>query len=225
MIIKKIFDFFSKYHHASISNYSKKLDFDILIDVGAHEGEFLSSFLKIKKIKRFYCFEPQSRIYEKLIINFKYIKKKIFFYNFPLGERSKKKKLFLHKLTNMSTMSSVNNKSIYLKFKKFVLMDYKKNKIIIVKQRKFDDVFRNIEIKKTYLKIDVEGYELNVLKGCLKKIKNVKYILIEHQFFSQYKNDFKKVKKFLKKNNFELLKTFAYFPTFHYRDMLYKRTP
>ena len=52
MIIKKIFAFFSEYHHRSISNYSKNLDFDIMIDIGAHEGEFLSSFLKIKKIKK-----------------------------------------------------------------------------------------------------------------------------------------------------------------------------
>ena len=57
-----------------------------------------------------------------------------------------------------------------------------------------------------------------------KKIKEVKYILIEDQYFNQYKNDFNKVKKFLKKNNFEILKIFN-FPTFHYRDILFKKKP
>jgi len=222
MIIEKIFYFISKFHHASISNYSKKLDFDTLIDVGAHEGEFLSSFLKIKKIKCFYCFEPQSKIFEKLIKKFKYINNKIFFYNFPLGEKLKKKKLFLNKLTSTSTMSSFNRKSFYLKFKKFILMDNKKNQIIFVRQRRFDDVFKNNKIKKSYLKIDVEGYELNVLKGCLKKIEDIRYILIEHQIFTQYKNNFSLINKFLKENNFQILKIF-YFPTFHYRDILYQR--
>ncbi len=60
------------------------------------------------------------------------------------------------------------------------------------------------------MKIDVEGYELNVLKGSKKKIKDVRYILIEHQFFNQYKNNFDKVKKFLVKNNFEVLKIFLF---------------
>ena len=75
MIIKKIFEFFSEHHHRSISNYSKNLDFDIMIDIGAHEGEFLSSFLKIKKIKRYFCFEPQIKIFKKLKKNTKIIVK------------------------------------------------------------------------------------------------------------------------------------------------------
>jgi len=125
-------------------------------------------------------------------------------------------------LTSTATMSSFNNKSFYLKFKRFILMNDKNIKTTIVEQRKFDDVFRDIEIKKTFFKLDVEGYELNVLEGAKKKIKSIKYILIEHQFFKQYKNNFAKIKKFLKKNNFEILKIF-YFPTFHYRDILYRK--
>ena len=63
-----------------------------------------------------------------------------------------------------------------------------------------------------------------MLKGSKKKIKEVKYILIEDQYFKQYKNDFNKVKEFLKKNNFEILKIFN-FPTLHYRDILFKKKP
>ena len=67
MIIKKIFEFFSEHHHRSISNYSKNLDFDIEIDGGINEGESIRScFLKIKKIKRYFCFEPQIKIFKKL---------------------------------------------------------------------------------------------------------------------------------------------------------------
>jgi len=220
MIIKKIFAFFSEHHHRSISNYAKNLDFDMMIDIGAHEGEFLSSFLKIRKIKKFYCFEPQIKIFEKL--KKKYEKNnKIKFFNFPLGEKSKKTRLFLSKLTYTATLSSYNKVSLYLKFKNFLLDDHY-HQSITVKQKTFDQIFKNINIKESFLKIDVEGYELNVLKGSKKKIKEVKYILIEDQFFNQYKNDFNKVKEFLKKNNFEILKIFK-FPTLHYRDILFKK--
>ena len=53
-MLETFFNFISKFHHYRISLYSKNLDFNNLIDIGAHEGEFLESFLKIKKIKRFY---------------------------------------------------------------------------------------------------------------------------------------------------------------------------
>ena len=116
-------------------------------------------------------------------------------------------------------MSTFNKKSNYLKFKNLILKD-KNQKSTIIKQKSFDEVFKNINIKKSFLKIDVEGYEFNVLKGAKNKIKKVKYILIEHQFSNQYKNDFGKIKKLLTKNNFEMIKSF-YFPTLHYRDILF----
>ena len=73
------------------------------------------------------------------------------------------------------------------------------------------------------LKIDVEGYELNVLKGAKNKLKEISYILIEQQFENQYKNsDFSKVDKYLKDNNFKVIKSF-YYPTMHYKDVLYSK--
>ena len=74
------------------------------------------------------------------------------------------------------------------------------------------------------LKIDVEGYELNVLNGSINTIKNqVKFILIEKQFFNQYQGvSHKKVEMLLKKHNFKLIKKFTY-PLFHYQDNLYKK--
>ena len=71
------------------------------------------------------------------------------------------------------------------------------------------------------MKIDVEGYEYKVLVGAQKKINQLTYILVENQFFNQYKN-YGNIKKFLLKNNFEVVKNF-YFPTFHYKDVLYKK--
>ena len=86
----------------------------------------------------------------------------------------------------------------------------------------YDSVFKNISLKKCFLKIDVEGYEYNVLNGANKKIKEVAFVLVEQQFFDQYKNNFDQVKSFLINNNFEIIKSF-YSPTFHYKDVLFKK--
>ena len=93
-----------------------------------------------------------------------------------------------------------------------------------VKINKLDEVLRNKNLKDCLLKIDVEGYELNVLNGSINTIKNqVKFILIEKQLYKQYQGvSPKKVEMLLKKHNFKLIKKFTY-PLFHYQDNLYKK--
>lgn len=217
-MLLRIINFLNNFHYDSILNYSKRLDFQIMIDVGSHKGEFISRFLKIKKIKKLYCFEPNKNLFNRLKKIYK-PNKKVFLSNIALGKNNNIKRLFLSNLTFNSTISKFNNKSIYLKIKNLILKDFDNN-FINVKQKSFDEIFSNINLKKSFLKIDVEGYELDVLKGAKKKIKDVKYILIEHQFFDQYDNDFNQVNKILNKYDFIEIKSFKY-PLFHYRDVLF----
>jgi FkbM family methyltransferase len=221
MYLKYLFNLLSFFHHYRISNYIKKLNFTNLIDVGAHEGEFLTSVVKIKKIKNFFVFEPQSTPFK--ILSKKFEKnKKIKLYNLALGNIIFFKKLYLSKLTSTSTMSIINKKSLYLKLKNLLIRDklkiYKKVKVDTI-----DHIFKHISLKNTFLKIDVEGYEMNVLKGCKKKINEISFVLVECQFGSHYiNNNFKKVKDFLLRNNFKFKKSF-YFPLLNYKDVLFCR--
>ena len=219
MLIKNFFNFLSNFHYNKIYEYSKNLNFEIMIDVGSHQGEFVSRFLHFKKIKNFFCFEPNKVLYKKLYKKYKN-NKKIMIFDHALGHDLSNKKLFLSNLSYNSTMSSFNKNSKYLKFKNLILKDNKNQKFITIKQKMFDNVFRNKNIKNSFLKIDVEGYEYNVLKGASKKLKDAKYILIEHQFSNQYQNNFNKFKKLLINQKFIIIKSF-YYPTFHYRDILF----
>lgn len=222
MIIEKFFNFISKFHHYKIASYVKNLDCKILIDVGSHKGEFLKSFLDINKIRKFYCFEPQIEVFKFLKKEFKN-NKKVKLHNFALGESQGKKKIYISNLTSLSTMSKFDDKSFWLKFKNLIVGDKRRsNSVSRIKQKKIDMIFKNISLKKSFLKIDVEGYELNVLKGCEKKIKEISYVLVESHTFSQYHNNFNLVNEFLNNNNFVIVKRF-YYPTFHYKDVLYKK--
>ena len=222
MIIEKFFNFISKFHHYKIASYVKNLDCKILIDVGSHKGEFLKSFLDINKISKFYCFEPQIQVFKFLKKEFKN-NKKVKLHNFALGESQGKKKIYISNLTSLSTMSKFDDKSFWLKFKNLIVGDKRRsNSVSRIKQKKIDMIFKNISLKKSFLKIDVEGYELNVLKGCEKKIKEISYVLVESHTFSQYHNKFNLVNEFLNNNNFVIVKRF-YYPTFHYKDVLYKK--
>jgi FkbM family methyltransferase len=220
MFIKNFFDFLSEFHYDRIYKYSHKLKFDIFIDIGSHQGEFISRFLKNKNVKKFYCFEPNSFLFKNLIKQYR-TNKKIILLNKALGECKAIKKLFLSNLTYNSSMSEFNKNSKYLKLKNLILQEGVNKNFSKVSQITFDKYFKKNNIKNSFLKLDVEGYEYNVLRGATNKIKDIKYILIENQFSNQYQNDFNKIRYLLKKNNFKLIKNF-YYPSFHYKDMLFK---
>jgi FkbM family methyltransferase len=163
--------------------------------------------LKNKKINKIYSFEPNIFLFRNLLKKFG-LNKRVILSNNALGENTAIKKLFLSNLTYNSSMSEFNKNSKYLKFKNLILNENVNQSFSKVKQITFDQYFKSRKIKNSFLKIDVEGYEYNVLRGARYKIKDVKYILIENQFSNQYKNDFNKIKKLLNKNNFKLIKNF-----------------
>ena len=172
MFIETFFTILSKYHHNRIFLYSKNLDFNKLIDIGTHKGEFIEPFLKIKKIKRFYCFEPQKKIYDNLNKKFKRFNK-IKLYNYALGDVCSNRKIKINNLTSTSTLSKFNQSSKYLKFKNFLTGNELRNQeSYIIKQKTIDRLFEKVSLKKTFMKIDVEGYEYKVLVGAKKKSIN-----------------------------------------------------
>ena len=222
MLFEKIINIFDLYHQKRIINYLKKLYLKYFVDVGAHKGEFLSYILTLN-YKKIYCFEPQKKIFKILYKNFKN-KKNIKLFNLGLAHKNSKIIFYENKLTSTSTFSRSKN-TPFSKIKNFILNS--KNLYIdkySINTRTLDEVFINKNIYNIFLKIDVEGFELNVLKGAKKTLsKKVKYILIERHFFFFYKsNSTEKVHLFLKKNNFKLIKRFT-FPLFHFQDNLYEK--
>ena len=222
-LIEKIFNPLSSFHHKRISSYLKELDIEKIIDIGAHKGEFLESMLKIKKVNSFYAFEPQKNIFNEL--NEKFSKnEKITLFNFAMDKEITNKKLKINKLSMTSSLAEINDKSLYLRFKNF-LTRTKSNfeDEYDVQTNTIDKIFEGVKLEKTLLKIDVEGFEINVIEGSLVKLKEIPFILLENQFGNHYKNnDFNDVIKLLSEKNFRICKKFV-FPTMHYQDVLFKK--
>ena len=222
-LIEKIFNPLSSFHHKRISRYLCELDIEKIIDIGAHKGEFLEKMLKIDKVNSFYAFEPQKNIFNELSEKFSK-NKKVTLFDYAMDEEITKKKIKINKLSMTSSLAEINENSSYLKFKNF-LTQAKSNfeDEYEVQTNTIDKIFEGISLKKTLLKIDVEGFEINVIKGSQIKLREIPFILLENQFGNHYKNNnFNDIIKLLSKQSFKIDKKFI-FPTMHYQDVLFKK--
>tara|TARA_B100000945_G_scaffold255410_1_gene212598 strand:- start:4 stop:678 length:675 start_codon:yes stop_codon:yes gene_type:complete len=223
MIFEKFINFIDKnYHHKRLIKFLKNYKIDLIIDIGSHKGEFIKNIIKYIHFKKAYTFEPQKEVFEilkKNLIN----DNRILHNNLGLSDKVGKKKIIINKLTSTSTMSKFDESSYFLKLKNFLIKQKKIKQIYDVETTTVDDYFKGLNLQNSLLKIDVEGHELNVLKGSKNTIKKINFVLIENQFFDIYKDkNFNDCHNFLKNNQFDLIKKFR-FPTFHFEDRLYKK--
>ena len=65
-LIIKIVDFFYQKKIITFFKNNSDAKYDVLLDVGAHKGETISSFLKNFKIKNIYSFEASKNTYKVL---------------------------------------------------------------------------------------------------------------------------------------------------------------
>tara|TARA_B100000787_G_C16166821_1_gene284335 strand:- start:54 stop:752 length:699 start_codon:yes stop_codon:yes gene_type:complete len=214
------------FHLPRIKKFIKKNIFlkkPIIFDVGSHEGKVTKLFFNLYRNAKIYCFEPNKLLVQKIKKN--NIKKNIIICNYALGDQNGKEIININNLNLTSSLSKLNSYSFYLKIKKLILgknISSYSQKINVIKLDKFCEIKK---IKKIDLiKIDVEGYEYKVLLGAKKTIHNIHYVMIEVQKNNMYKDySKKKIEKFLKKNNFILLKKFN-FPFMFFQDRLYENT-
>ena len=155
-----------------------------IIDVGANYG-FISLALSsnLAKESSFFSFEPHPQLvdaFKKSLL--KNNIKNIHIENVAVGDINSKIKINLLGQTSNILETGVN-----------IVERIEVNQIVL------DDFFRDNNIKPDYVKIDVDGYELNVLKGLQDTINKYKPIIVVET------NDSEEVLQFLKNCNYKFL--------------------
>ena len=224
-MFKKLFYFFydlvdNLIHQKRIVKFIDNKNIRIVLDIGAHKGEFLNHIKKIKSIRKVYSLEPQKMIFNELLKEID--NKKFFAYNIAISNNNGKQKMQINDFSMTSTLSKLNEKSKYYKIKNLIIGN-KKKKFEFIKTEKLDFFTKKRKLKNIdLLKIDTEGHELNVVKSGLKTLKKTKYLLVEFRQNDLYLNySSSLLHKMITKNNFELVKNFK-FPMFSMEDRLYK---
>ncbi len=180
-----------------------------IIDIGAHKGETINFFFKNFNINKIYVFEPNRKLYKSL--KKKFINQNIFIFNYAVGFQNEKNKLNISIDSASSTINKINTNTNYYKRKKKILTLGKKTPYFLDTQEieviNLSEFLLKKENKIDILKIDTEGYELNILKGINEKdFKKIKFIYFEHHYDLMIDKGYKfsDINKLLKNNNFIL---------------------
>jgi len=181
-----------------------------VLDVGSHRGETIKILNKYFEVNSIFGFEPSRDNYYKLN---KYISdndiQNVQVFNFACGKENKKEILNYSAESSSSTIKNINENSKYFKKKKFIIQGFSTAKFFTpekIEVKKLDD-FLDLDNRATIdlVKIDTEGYEIDVLKGMIKNLGNTKMIYFEHHYDNMINKNytFSDINNFLKKNNFK----------------------
>lgn len=158
----------------------QEMGISTVIDVGANNGGFAGLINKILPDVSIYSFEPLKDCFNELKINTSNIKN-IKYFNYALGSEESEQIMNHNEFAPSSSLLNINeaHTSAFPFTAKTV-----PEKIII---KRLDSFLDEIQIRrKVLLKIDVQGYEINVLDGAPEFLKSTDLIIVETSFFQLY---------------------------------------
>ncbi len=154
---------------------------DLVIDIGAHNGQWLANVREKGFKGAAICIEPSKKNYIELKKRNLYNTKT---FNYAIG--NKKGFKYLNEASNDGLSSSILEMDKHHILAAPDIKYLSKEKVNI---RKLSEIIKNCNRKKIYIKIDTQGFEFQILKSIAKQ--NYKYIFgfeIETNLVSTYKN-------------------------------------
>ena len=205
----KIFSFASYKITIAIKKLHIKPEY--IIDVGANIGQFSYTASKILKPKKVILFEANNELKNHLQKNLSE------FSNITIFSKALSSKIEIKEF-NVFTDSQVSSFNKSGKDRNnFFPEDTSLKKVLKIETETLDNFIelnsKLVEdLSKTLLKLDVQGHEFEILKGCEKNITKFKWIILEisHDYLYENQASFDQVYKFLINNNFSFSRSLNY---------------
>jgi len=175
----------------------------IIFDVGANVGDFTDYLLGKTSNCEFKTFEPIKDTFSKLQNRFK-ANSKVMNFNFALGEKAGDQVIHLFEDNQLNSLKGDLSSDEQISNKQTVII------------KTLSDFCPESSVERIdLLKIDTEGFELEILRGGIDILKNVKYIFVEVGFVDEdlRHTSFVKVDKFLKELGFSF---YSLYDLYHY---------
>ena len=213
LLFLSFFDYFYQKKIIKFLKQNSLSEINLIFDVGAHKGESINLFLKNMKVKNIVSFEASPLNFKFLENNKKNLEKKfpntkIIIENLALSSDGRVVTFNQFNESSSSTINNINQESRYFK-RKFNLLNLRNKKKIYesfkLKTETLDNyIYQNNFNRISFLKIDTEGYEYEILIGLKKRIKSVDTIMFEHHYDNMIIKEytFSDINYLLKKNDF-----------------------
>ena len=223
-LLRVIENLIVKYQNYKILKFLNEKNTENILDVGGHHAEFYKAFIENNiDFSSYMIFEPFPESFE--IIN-KIEDSRLKKFNLAIGENKSSMTFNVSEWETSNTFSEVDVNTFKNKLKKVIYRTDPYITKLEVQVDSLDNICLKLEKTFDVLKIDVEGFELNVLKGAnlLLSSNLIRYIVIEIQKEGSYL-DYSplEIEKYLDNKGFKLEKTFKILGL-GIEDRIYKNT-
>lgn len=170
-----------------------KIDQDsVFLDFGANVGDISQCILDLYNCN-IYCYEPDNNAFKVLKERFKNYEK-IILINNSVGDKNEKTKLYYHKLSHKNPLKFSTGSSLLEQKGNIDKKNYQITEMVSISEiiNHFDYI--------NLIKIDIEGYEYNILPEIIKNKNKIGKVICELHGSSTRKN------KFLNNKYLEIIK-------------------
>lgn len=169
-----------RYEQVSIWDFAKHQNFKTILDIGANEGQFVKLIRNHCKESMIYSFEPLKECYDKLKVNIDTQQPSMAFH-FALGAKEETMKINRNESSPSSSILSMDE----LHKKELPHTTNTDTEEITVKS--LDQIASDLKIEQPLLiKIDVQGFEDQVIRGGENTIKEASIVVVELSFEELY---------------------------------------
>jgi FkbM family methyltransferase len=136
----------------------------LVVDVGAHIGQFATAIKLVAPQSRVMSFEPDPRTFARLTANIGSVDG-VTLHQVGIGDEDGELKFHRHKLSGMSSFKPGG-------------VGYLEGDTVEIPVRRLDDLLDGDQ-EVDLLKIDVEGFEMEALRGAEGVLRRARYLLVE----------------------------------------------
>lgn len=182
-----------------------KIEIKLVIDIGANEGQFIRTSLALMPNTSILAFEPNPISVQNLLQKANWNTEQVKIFSLGLGNSKDNLLLNVSKFSPASSLLK-NSERLNQEFP-----DLLTEKIVDVKIDRLDNILKELDIplcdRSLLIKIDVQGFELEVLKGANTIFEKIAVIICEVNLSLLYENqsNFDEIIGFLYLNNFRLI--------------------
>lgn len=162
----------------------RKKSIKSVMDVGANDGQFALFARKLFPDSKIFSFEPLKSCYDK-VLKISSGDENIKAFNFALGDADEEIEMFHDDFSPSSSLLKMGKEHM----DNFPYTGKQTNEKVIVRRLDGLDDFKRVD-KEVLMKIDVQGFELNVVRGAVDFINSHSpFIILEVSFADLYVNE------------------------------------